>query len=366
MFACSPTTERSGGDFLQWLRKREWNEDAVDPDTIVSADVCPFCGQALVQSVQHYWYCPQCGHMANSAPLEDHAEWRAGMTQFGYDVGNGIDRCGAVAHPLFPTFGDEGGYLRAPPMLRSALQQLHQQGSRMQASGILVDRASFWLRQLKEQYPQARLTVHALTSACLWVAAREYNQMLSIEPSLDHPKILRSVSMLDQFRLTFQPSAMDEHHPVARATSTAPLRMVTPLVLLDQWLNDLPGFTAEGRRLALFIAMRIERYKLIVDHLPPAIAASILWFVCYQLDEPRTLTKPMLASYAKVTVVTMNMCLRKMELKRRWFFPDRFFAFRARRTYHATARPLVMAAIQRSAIHPSSEVTSSRHNSLDH
>jgi transcription initiation factor TFIIIB Brf1 subunit/transcription initiation factor TFIIB len=289
--------------------------------------------------MQHQWYCPQCGHLANGAPLEDQAEWRAGMSQYGFDIGTGLDRCGITAHPLFHTFRDDPTH--KAPMLRGALQHLQQQGAELQASGMLLDRASFWLRQLKEQYPQARMTLHALTSACLWVAAREYNQMLVAEPCLQQPKIQRSVSILDQFRLTFQPSAMDEHHPVARAASTTPLRAVTPMTLLDRWLNDLPGFSPEGRRLALFIAMRIERYKLIVDHLPPAIAASILWFVCYQLQEPRALTKPMLSSYARVTVVTMNMCLRKMELKRRWFFPDRHFAFRPRRGYQSTSRPLV-------------------------
>lgn len=239
-----------------------------------SGDICPTCGITLVLSnSDRHWFCPQCGDMVHFAPLVD-------------------DACVEFAPSHEPT------------ALRAIKTKLAATGARTGVSEAVCARAAFWLEQVKtagRQQFRATTTNDALIAGCLWLSAREHDCRLPSPPNGLGKK-------LEQFRSEVT-SSVRSLAPTARA-------------LAEQWLADsLPPFPHTARLLVLFIAERIEQRRIIIEHQSGSIAAAVVWFVRSRCEVPESLTKAALCAIARISVVTLNKCLLKMEARESRFFP---------------------------------------------
>lgn len=97
---------------------------------------------------------------------------------------------------------------------------------------------------------------------------------------------------------------------------------VFPTMLCSHFVDRFAcraGLSAENTTLARFIALKVDKDKLVPENAPHAVAAGIVWFVC-QLTGVATSKKSVAAS-CDVSEVTISKCFKKLTARQSCFLP---------------------------------------------
>jgi transcription initiation factor TFIIIB Brf1 subunit/transcription initiation factor TFIIB len=98
----------------------------------------------------------------------------------------------------------------------------------------------------------------------------------------------------------------------------ADLGITTPSSFIERFCSRL-SFNAELIMLSKFVAKKVEQQNLIIDNIPHAIAAGIVYFISQNCG--LNIGKQDIKSICGVSEVTINKCFKKLEIKKEMLLP---------------------------------------------
>lgn len=306
---------------------------------------CDFCSSPVGTSEDGFQVCTngKCGVLYRDA-LDASPEWRFYNGESG---GTDPTRAGPPINPLLheSSFGCRvlcphvGSYemrkirryteWQAMPYREKALYDEFQRiGALARQAGLpkmVIDDAFRHHKRLAGERTFRGSNRDGIVAASLYIAARVNNcprtakEIASIF-RLDNSAATRgcknAVSMLNEMG--------------SRGDGTVPARLceVAPSAFIERYCSKL-SLPVDVTRLALFIAVRIQRHSLIPENTPHAIAAGAIFFVSTSTKladqlKGRMPTKKQIHDISDISEVTVNKCYKKLQLLHDYVVPSQY------------------------------------------
>lgn len=290
---------------------------------------CDCCGHGLALTEEGFQACSneKCG-VVYTDTIDCSAEWR----YYGAEDSGSSDptRCGMPINPLLreSSFGCKvlcnGGstyemrkikrytdWLGMPYKEKSQYDEFQRITMLAQQAGIpklIVDDAMRYHKKISEARTFRGVNRDGIIAASLYVSAR-------INKFPRTPKEIADVFNLDSTAATKgcknAVSIINElEHDMANEDRTR-LCQTTPSSFIERYCSKL-SMTGELTKVCMFVAIRIERNKLIPENTPHSIAAGIIYFVSQVCKS--SVSKQAVSEVSGISEVTINKCFKKLNL----------------------------------------------------
>lgn len=288
---------------------------------------CDCCGSSLALTEEGFQACSneKCG-VVYTDTIDCSAEWR----YYGAEDSGSSDptRCGMPINPLLreSSFGCKvlcnGGstyemrkikrytdWLGMPYKEKSQYDEFQRITMLAQQAGIpklIVDDAMRYHKKISEARTFRGVNRDGIIAASLYVSAR-INQFPRT------PKEIADVFNLDSTAATKgcknAVSIINElEHDMANEDRTR-LCQTTPSSFIERYCSKL-SMSVELTKVCMFVAIRIERNKLIPENTPHSIAAGIIYFVSQICNS--SISKQSVSDVSGISEVTINKCFKKL------------------------------------------------------
>ena len=180
---------------------------------------------------------------------------------------------------------------------------------------IFIDDAMSIHKDISEQKMFRGMNRDGIKSASIYISCR-----LNGCPRTAHE--IAEIFKLDKTSATNGCSmAVNILHNIERnidPSQQADLGITTPSSFIERFCSRL-SFNAELIMLSKFVAKKVEQQNLIIDNIPHAIAAGIVYFISQNCG--LNIGKQDIKSICGVSEVTINKCFKKLEIKKEMLLP---------------------------------------------
>jgi len=180
---------------------------------------------------------------------------------------------------------------------------------------IFIDDAMIIHKDISEQKMFRGLNRDGIKSASIYISCR-----LNGCPRTAHE--IAEIFMLDKTSATNGCSmAVNILHNIERnlaPSQQTELSVTLPSSFIERYSSRL-NFSPELTMLSKFITKKVENNNLIMDNIPHAIAAGIVYFIAYNCN--MNVSKQTIKTICGVSEVTINKCFKKLELNKEKLIP---------------------------------------------
>lgn len=294
----------------------------------------------LVISEEGFPTCTQCGIMLTNT-LDYSPEWRF----FGSEDRNSSDptRCGNPVNPLLKE-SSFGCNVMVTPRSTHEMKRIHKwvewqsmphkekalydefqyittMATNAGISKIIIEYALQKHKEMSEQKMYRGLNRQGIIAASIYVAcchhecprtAQEIAQIFNLDKSSATGGCSMAMVILQN---------VDRKNKISDNTTQsvmAELSRATPSSYIDRFCSRL-SVPEEIVKIAKFVAMKVEKERLIDDNMPHAISAGIIQFLCHYCSI--VVTKSDIENVTGVSNVTINKCFKKLDNIRSQLLP---------------------------------------------
>ena len=180
---------------------------------------------------------------------------------------------------------------------------------------IFIHDAMIIHKDISEQKMFRGLNRDGIKSASIYISCR-----LNGCPRTAHE--IAEIFMLDKTSATNGCSmAVNILHNIERnlaPSQQTELSVTLPSSFIERYSSRL-NFSPELTMLSKFITKKVENNNLIMDNIPHAIAAGIVYFIAYNCN--MNVSKQTIKTICGVSEVTINKCFKKLELNKEKLIP---------------------------------------------
>ena len=300
-------------------------------------DICNLCKSNLMIMENGFPTCvnTECGVIYKDI-LDYSPEWRF----YGAEDKNANDptRCGNAINPLLveSSFGckvlcnTKSSYemkkirkwteWQSMPHREKALYDEFQFITVMaQNSGmpkIFIDNAMIIHKDISEQKMFRGINRDGIKAASIYISCRlngcprtahEIAEIFHLDKTSATTGCSMAVNILHNIERNIEPSLQTD------------LCFTLPSSFIERYCSRL-NFNQELTMLSKFVANKIEKNNIITDNIPHAIAAGIVYFVAQKCQ--MNITKQEIKTVCGVSEVTINKCIKKLEILRESLLPS--------------------------------------------
>ena len=300
-------------------------------DKIEETEFCIKCQELMIYSEEGFPICQNrnCGYI-NNYTLDYTPEWRYFAVDQKSSISTNTTRCGNPIDPLLEessyackifcssTSTPEMKNLRRwsrwqsmphkEKMLHEEFQLITTYAGNAGLPKIFIEHAKVIYKDLYEQKNFRGMKRDAIRAACIWISCWQNNCPRT-------PNEISDIFHIDKNSATLGCSSAEEllrsHERTFNQEDKLNLSILKPSSFIERFSSKL-FLNNEQSLLAKFIAKKVEKYNLIPDNRPQAIAAGIIYFVCIHcnLSFSKQDIKTKLGDEA--SEVTINKCFKKL------------------------------------------------------
>jgi len=175
---------------------------------------------------------------------------------------------------------------------------------------IFIDDAMTIHKDISEQKMFRGMNRDGIKAASIYISCRlngcprtahEIAEIFKLDKTSATNGCSMAVNILHNIERNFEPS------------NQADLCVTLPSLFIERYCSRL-NFNNELTMLSKFIANKVEKNNMIMDNIPHAIAAGIIYFIAYNCQ--LNISKQDIKMICGVSEVTINKCFKKIELNK--------------------------------------------------
>lgn len=300
-------------------------------------ETCDCCGNQLALTIEGFQACQnsKCG-VVYTDTIDRSAEWR----YYGAEDSGSSDptRCGMPINPLLKesSFGCKvlcnGGsshemrkikryteWMGMPYREKSQYDEFQRISMLAQQGGIakiIVDDAMRYHKRISEARTFRGENREGIIAASLYISSRinqfprtpkEIAEIFNLDSDVATKGCKNAVNIINGLE-----------HELDNNERTR-LCMTTPSSFIDRYCSKL-RMTSDLNKICMFVAIRIERNKMVPENTPHSIAAGIVYFVAQICNA--AISKQAVSDVSGISEVTINKCFKKLDSLKNVLIPS--------------------------------------------
>lgn len=293
-----------------------------------SRESCDVCDSRVMIGDEGFYVCsnPKCGILYKDR-MDETAEWR----YYGADDKNGSDptRCGMPINPLLKesSYGCKVAcranasyqmrkirryteWQSMPYKEKSQYDEFEHIKVMANNSGIpkiIIDDALRYHKKISEEKTFRALNRHGIIAASIYISGRvnDYPRTAKEIAAIFHLDV-RSATKGCKNALTIL-NKLEKNMEHSEKTTLCETK---PTAFIERYCSKL-NMNKELTKLCQFIALRIEKNKMIPENTPHSVAGGIIYFVSQMCK--LNLSKKDVRQVSEISEVTINKCFKKLE-----------------------------------------------------
>jgi len=294
---------------------------------------CKKCGAECRIGDSNLFTCsnPQCG-LTSSKALDQSAEWRhrsegsddparCGMpiNPFLKESSYGCRLVGATKSVQMRKLGKYTNWQSMPyneKALHDGFEHIRRASVRAGIPKRLIEEAYRIHKDISEERSFRGINREGITAAALYLScrlngcprtAKEIAQMFNLDPTHTTRGCKNAMSVLSM---------------IERERGQGVNETKFPKMQCSQFVDRFAcrsGLSDELTAMARFIALKVDRDKLVQENAPNAVASGIVWYVCQMTKQ--NISKKTVAQACEISEVTISKCHKKLLARQEKFLP---------------------------------------------